>query len=179
MAKIAANARRVPRELERACPICADNGKAFTDRLSACTSGPRQGPRVHELTGWALTTDYPRRNLPGPTAWQHARVAVSGRSCKAIVSNRARHWISRTTAMSSFATCSSPNRPRKAKGHCRRCRTGTNSGRNVQKTIISPSGMGTSRSCLINKCGACDRDGSQNGISTEMKIKTEYQDEHL
>jgi len=38
-------------------------------------------------TGLASTADLPHRNLPGPTARQRARVAVSGRSCKAIGSH--------------------------------------------------------------------------------------------
>ena len=62
------------------------------------THEQRQGVRPV----WHRPPTSPRRNLPGSTAWQRARVAGSGRSCKAIVSSRVRHWSPRSTAMSSY-----------------------------------------------------------------------------
>ena len=103
-------------------------------------------------TGSALTTDSSRQNLPGPTAWQSARVAVSGRSCKVIVSNRMRHWSPCSTAMFGFIISGfpdrPPNRPREAKSHCRRCRIGTNSDRNCSRNNHITFRDGTSRSFL-------------------------------
>jgi len=68
----------------QACPGRDDAEPLLSPAFAHAETG------VHEFDRLGIDPpDSPHRNLPEPTAWQRARVAIPVRSCKAIVSNLA------------------------------------------------------------------------------------------
>jgi len=125
-AKTAVNARRFPRDLERACPIrirtiLTDNGKAFTNRLFGLRKRAPTGEHQFDQLCAALDIEYhltPPKS-PRQMAGSSASTVVSGMCSKAITSGPVRKWRQHLNAMSGYTASSFPKQLRETKPLCR------------------------------------------------------------
>jgi hypothetical protein len=94
-----AGARRVLRDLERACPLriprnLIGSGKEFTDRLFGTGKLASTGKHDFDLLCAELGIAHrlPRRSIPRPTEWSNASTDGSRRCYKATISIPPRVW---------------------------------------------------------------------------------------